>query len=124
MAEDETKGQIGEKALLRQLFLQKVADGVVTTVTDLQIPIETIEASQQSFYVYSVIAVNQDVVLDVWQTAQFVGQNTLFGAGVVCSILKRRTLMTPDTIDIILYISSNIDGVELAYKVYRIAGLN
>ncbi len=115
---------IGSRVLLRQLFIKKVDLPLITTGDDQEIPVETLDADQHAFYIWSVFNTDQQVV-DVWQTAGVVGPGspTLAG-GIHTSLEKRRTIPVPRSTDVILHIFSTTAGLHLEIKVYRIAGLD
>jgi hypothetical protein len=112
---------IGSKKLLRLLYQKKAEGVIILPASTIEIPIETLGQSQFSYYHFDVVCLNDDLI-DV-----YIGSGVTGGAvagGVQCSILKRRNFKSPDKIDVILLIDSVVGGdVSLAYRVYRIAGL-
>jgi len=115
---------VGSQTKLRELFTQ-VADGAINlpSASATMILIETITASQHSYYLVSIVPTNLNIVADVFQTTGSVPAMTTVVAGVNAAILKRRTISAPDTLDIFLYMTSNIDMLPIKYRVYKIAGL-
>lgn len=112
---------VGSKQHLRIHYILKVDEEIVFNgAGDLEVPVETIQNSEHSFYRWSVIG-RDSASYDVWQTAGIV--LGAIGGGVQTALLKRRNFVSTRDIDVILYISAALP-CTLGVKVYRDAGLD
>lgn len=119
---------IGSKTLLRDLFILKAeGEALVYASTYVEIPIEVLDDLQHSYYLYSIHAVGDDSIglIDFWQTVGAVDPTGLAG-GVHAMIDKRKTFSFLPRLEVFLTIMNytSVDPITVAYKVYRIAGLD
>lgn len=106
---------------VRQFFITKAKDNVTINSGDTEILIETLEDSQDAFYLPPSVTVNVSAIVDCYQTAGVVGGG--IASGVQCSILKRRMTLAPDVTNVILLISNTFPPLNISYRVCRLAVL-